>query len=73
MLSHLPVEGARHKARQTGRTAGTAQASLWSLLASLAGSQVERGGRVLFEHPEPATLWNESCLKKWLAINVGSE
>ena len=34
---------------------------------SLAESQVERGGRVLFEHPWAATLWNEPCLKKLLA------
>ena len=36
---------------------------------SLAGSQVERGGRVLFEHPWAATSWKEPCLKKLLAID----
>ena len=35
---------------------------------SLAESQVERGGRVLFKHPWAATSWNEPCLKKLLAI-----
>ena len=36
---------------------------------SLAGSQVERGGRVLFEHPWAATSWNEPCLRRLLAID----
>ena len=36
---------------------------------SLAESKVERGGRVLFEHPCAATSWNEPCLKKLLAID----
>ena len=34
---------------------------------SLAESQIERGGRVLFEHPWTATSWNEPCLRKLLA------
>ena len=36
---------------------------------SLAGSQVERSGRVPFEHPWAATSWDEPCLKKLLAID----
>ena len=36
---------------------------------SLAELQVERGGRVLFEHPWAATSWNEPCLRKLLAID----
>ena len=31
----------------------------------LAESQIERGGRVLFEHPWMATSWNELCLRKF--------
>ena len=34
---------------------------------SLAESQIERGGRVLFEHPWTATSWNEPYLRKLLA------
>ena len=36
---------------------------------SLTRLQLERGGRVLFEHPWPATSWNEPCLRKLLAID----
>ncbi len=36
---------------------------------SLARSQVQRGGRVLFEHPWAATSWNEPCLRELLAID----
>ena len=36
---------------------------------SLAQPQVERGGRVLFEHLWAATSWNEPCLKELLAID----
>ena len=32
---------------------------------SLAGSQVERGGDALFEHPWAATSWNQPCLKEF--------
>ena len=36
----------------------------------LAGSQVERGGRVLFDNPWVATSWwNQPCLKKLFAID----
>ena len=34
---------------------------------SLGESQIEQGGRVLFEHPWTATSWNEPCLGKLLA------
>ena len=57
MLSFLPTEGAQHKARPTGRTAGAGQASFGVC------------GRVLFEHPWTASSWNEPCLKKLLAID----
>ena len=56
MLGLLPFAGAQHKARQTGRAAGTGQASLgvclrydriagrarWTLRTSLGGNVVER-------------------------------
>ena len=61
MLGFLPVASAQHKARQIGRTG---QASLGVCLQS----GVERGGRVLFQHPWVATSWNEPCLKELLAI-----
>ena len=35
----------------------------------LAQQQVERGGRVLFEHPQTATSWNEPCLMDLLAMD----
>ena len=35
---------------------------------SLAQSQVERGGRVLFGHPWEATSWNEPCFGKLRSI-----
>ena len=48
---------------------------------SLAGSQVEPRGRVLFEHPWAATSWNRACKKCWRSVacagsdatNVSSE
>ena len=42
---------------------------LLEFACSLAGSQVERGGRFLFEHPWAATLRNEPCLQELLAID----
>ena len=36
---------------------------------SLAELQVERGGRVLFEHPWAATSWNEPCSRKLWATD----
>ena len=65
VLGLLPVAGAQHKARQTGRIAGTGQAPLGVCLQSgrIAGRE-----RFLFVHPWAAMLWNETCLTKLLTI-----
>ena len=54
-----------HHARQVGRTAGAGQKRHLEFACSLE-LQIERGGRVLFEHPLAAL--DEPCLRKLLAI-----